>query len=304
MFTVASEVAFSQTRGVEIEGQISKEITYKDIVNQIVDSLNRNAQNLFGSGIKNKKIFSTKSKNGRDSLSLYYELNGSKYNLSVESDMSIVPDSEKLQGVEIVSPILNNALDVQLFALAVQDLSFYLGLLPQKSTSGFHVHIKAPDMNIKNIIRLLGLFSKVEDVFYEVFEVDSQRVKFASKTKQLYEKIKNNDGLRLGSTLGMESDLELNVLTRHYGLNLLSLLRFQTFEFRLFNSTVLASEIMYIVEMSRRLVHMAYNEPELVDNFLNKESVKLDDISKLLKMSLKTFIDTRKNNKFLCEKLF
>jgi len=300
---MSSSMAFGQTRGVEFEGQMSKEFTYREVADFVLTSVNKNAQVVFGRFIKNVKVSTKKSKNNEDAISLFYELNGRKYNWSIEADRSIIPDSFNLQGVEIVSPILYSALDVQLYALVIQDLNRLHGFIPQANTSGLHVHIGIPNLEMENLIRLLGLFAKVEDILFELFAVNADRIKYASKTKALYNKLKNNENLRLESIFS-DNDLRLNIATRYYGLNLLSLFKYKTVEFRLFNSTVIASDIAYITEMCRRLVQISFNDKDTVNAFLEEDFVSLEKLVSLLKMNLN--ILKRENHKlsYSCEKLF
>jgi hypothetical protein len=228
-----------------------------------------------------------------DTHVVVHELGGISYEWKVAPDSSVGQVGTSDVGVEIVSPILRTTDDQDLFLRAVSDLKA-AGMASDATTAGVHVHVGLPDIKAHEIIRIGGVFSRIEGQLAEMFSFANQteRAKFAGATREDFEHV---EAAFLGSSKKTLGEIVSSVVTkfdqdefymlvgeRYRMLNWQSYKRHGTVEFRLFNSTLNEDGLRLMQDFSSRLVAALQSPESPLFRYLKEIDAQSVDIEDLL----------------------
>lgn len=257
--------------GIEIEGLISKKIGFQGVAKAIHSELLHDDPSA-----EFRKI----SKN-------HYEIHWKSPNEVKKIWTVILEKSIRTYEtpLEITSPILENRADFRRFTDIVQ-LVQSIGAKSEPKGGGVHIHVDFNQARPGEMALLAGVFSEIETELKTLFSMSKSRSPFAENTDLflnfLIQKSPLND-----APLQRLTHL-LIVQDRHHALNLQSYSKYQTVEFRLFNSTFDIEALQLMLDFSIKLVHaIRTQDPGLMEYLLTEhQKIDLQDVAKILNMKI------------------
>lgn len=172
---------------------------------------------------------------------------------------------------EITSPILDSVEDLKSFHEVMRVVN-RTGIKAEPSTAGVHIHVGFGDASAGEVAALMAVFKEIEEDLLRLFHSTKERYPFIQPTSdELVD-------LLLNQALDGEYALRkmINSQDRQRALNLRSLLKYGTVEFRLFNSTFDLHAIGLMRDFSARLVQaIRTKNPELV-RYLTEEKGEIE----------------------------
>ena len=177
------------------------------------------------------------------------------YNHTVSSHWKIVQDGSvndsDLNGMEIVSPILDTESESD--TLMVRKVCRALQKLGSKvnRTCGLHVHVDAAHLSGEQVRKVWERYRDLETEI-DAFMPSNRRANVSSYTMTLRNKVVH----------GATKAALATSLDRYYKVNLQSLTRYGTIEFRQHNGTIDAEKILNWVSFCTQFVQASANAPE------------------------------------------
>ena len=111
-------------------------------------------------------------------------------------------------------------------------------------TAGLHCHIDMSQFSYKEICNIVKAFIKQQNKIYKQFNVLKCRYDYAQKIpKNTLKYITENNIKKVKDGSDSCRDINEYLCERHYGLNILALEKYNTLEFRFFNSSIQISNI-------------------------------------------------------------
>lgn len=269
--------------GIEVEGLIPQQIGRKRMAVNV-------ARTLRSRGVYNVRI--THDRTFDEEYFVYTATRHQPWH--IEDDRSIQTRLGQV-GAELVTPILSDPEDMSLFKEVIIQLHA-LGFTAEKHYCGVHVHVDFSNERLSEVLVLARLFAAIESDVLAHFAITPSRVQFASplashvfiqridrKTWGFNERVNT----RFFDRYFVRESKHDNV-GRLYALNLLSLLKHGTVEFRLFNSTMNPEEIELMVDFSARLVKAVRTKDVRLEKIIKDTSQEITfiRIAKALDMKL------------------
>lgn len=266
------------TIGIEVEGSFLDRYSYRDFANHLAELLASNPD-FRQINIRRKVIAKS------ESYVVAYRYRDFWYEFGFKDDVSIYPRPHHAS-IEITSPILRFPEDFQFFNGALESFANKFGLKSEPSSAGVHIHVGFPDAKAREVAGLSQLFAAIETEVTEHFQMKASRSHYVMPTDTFVLDYLEKIDARAVSLVGLLD----NQIRRYHTLNLKSLERFGTVEFRLFNSTVDTGHINYYINFSRGLVEaVRQKDPRLIQylrDHLNAGDLKLVDLAKALDLDI------------------
>lgn len=260
--SVATASKLPATTGIELEGIVLEGMDNVKLLDEVEIALRNAAPE--ATNIRKTSGYSTRTAAEqafyphRD-YQLYnveYDLGGQSYKLSFGFDVSINP-GKGYRGVEFKSPIMHTDLDTAVFNRVIDQLRGSAGLKATPNSSGIHVHIGADSLNSQELHRLIRLYGSVEDEVIKAFKTAETRKQYAlPMSKNLKKLLSETTELNRQKAINATGSNILTSQQKYRALNLRTLNSFGTIEFRLFNSSVNATQLRDITRFCQELVEM------------------------------------------------
>lgn len=201
-----------------------------------------------------------------------YQHNGRVYDYEIKEDVTIHSSPVHI-GTELTSPKLYNRRDIDLFYDILNQLKTE-GKIKISYTAGTHVHVGFPEAYPHEVALALSLFSAFEQQIYEAFSVLPER-------RRKYAGFIGDGALNFLRETDSNDFTIKDILDRfpskNYGLNPESLKRFETLEFRLFNSSLKIEQIDQMINFAQAFIRaIREKDPKLVK--LLSENRKLEEL--------------------------
>lgn len=197
-------------------------------------------------------------------LKINVTLEDEKYNHNIWK----IKDDESC-GFELISPIINNEKELdnlKIILVKINDYIFHNKIDLKKiinKNCGLHLHIDAIEAGTSLYFfkRMINLFSLLENKFiYKIIDKD---------------RVNNKNCKKIDYTINYNNKQYYNFwkkinfkISRYYGLNILSYLKYNTIEIRYYQSTIDYQEIYYWIKLIHSIFECVYNEK---DFFLKEE---------------------------------
>lgn len=264
---------FAIKAGIEIEGSFPKKIGLKKLAQQIRSKLNKDLPQI--------KVELSYDDFEDIFIIRYKKKNNKVMTWTIKEDPTVGTEEIPL---EITSPILEEPEDYESFKKVIQ-LVKDAGAQSEPSTGGVHVHVNFNHQDGPELAALAGIFSEIEEEVKQLFSVMPTRNDHIKPTGRLLlrtiKETKNpNDASFLYNLINSQS--------RNHALNLQSLRRFQTVEFRLFNSTFDIEALELMSDFATKVVEaVRQKNPQLIQ-FLTEsdEPITLSRVANILEMKI------------------
>lgn len=185
-----------------------------------------------------------------------------KCHKKVGNTMTHIADKE--YSVELVSPILKYG-DIETLQELVRKLRKAGAVSGVEYSNGIHVHVDGANHTPKTLKNIVNLMASKEDLLYKSLQVDDSRLRYCKKTNQ---ELVDTINQKKPKTMAALADIWYENFrhedrSRHYhesryaGLNLHSIFRIGTVEFRLFNGTLHAGKIRAYIILALAISHQA-----------------------------------------------
>ncbi len=215
-----------------------------------------------------------------------YEHDGRIYDYEIKEDTSIHSTPVHL-GMELASPKMYNQQDINLFHDILNQLKKE-GKIKTSYTAGTHVHVGFPEAYPHEIALALSLFSAFQQQIYEAFSVLPERRRrhaefIGNKVLSFLREIDNND-----FTI---KDILDRFPTKNYSLNPEPLNRFDTVEFRLFNSSLNPEQIGQMINFAQAFIRaIREKDPQLLRLFENRklEELPFEQLAEAISLEIQT----------------
>lgn len=272
-FSPRNPQTFALKAGIEIEGSFPKKTGLKKLAKKIRNTLVRDYPQI--------KVELHHDDFEDNFLIRYKKKNGKVMTWTIKEDPTVGTQEIPL---EITAPILEEPEDYESFKKVIQIVK-EAGAQSEPLTGGVHVHVNFNQQEAPELAALAGLFSEIEEEVKELFSVMSTRQEHIKPTgRALLRTIKD--------TIDPKNALFIYNLfdsqSRNHALNLHSLRRYQTVEFRLFNSTFDIEALELMSDFAVKLVEgVRQQNPKLV-GFLTEsdEPITLEQVAHILEMKI------------------
>lgn len=118
-------------------------------------------------------------------------------------------------------------------------------------TAGLHCHIDMSQFSNKEICNIIKAFIRQQNKIYKEFKVLNCRLDYAQKIPVNTIKYLTENNIKKMKKDGNNFDEKCEYMQeRHYGLNILSLNKYGTLEFRFFNSSIQINKIKQAIKFS------------------------------------------------------
>ncbi len=207
----------------------------------------------------------------RERNKVFYEINGKRYQYDLVHDSTLVHAWEHID-VELISPILRNKADFDLFYKVLEELKTRGKIIAGTLTESLHVHVGVPEIRSSELAMIVSLFAAIERQISEVFPTHISREHYAENTsRDLLQFLENTE----------PNDLHIDKMIEHspkrtHKLNIRSISDrgLGTLEFRLFNGTVDYREVQQMVNFSAEFIRaIRAKDPRLME-FLSRHHDK------------------------------
>jgi hypothetical protein len=260
------------TLGVEVEGEIPKDLSRRQLALQVRDGL-------LEKGFEARLYLKSPE---QDKWQVLYESEGFQYAWEIKGDASIRTTQ---QGVEIVSPILRTPRDKEIFRQIIGDLR-ESGFRSTPSSGGVHVHVGVDQWRSEDLAILLEASADLQRQLRKTFATSERR---KPHTAYLSKEEREKTLINLLGGSDFKSAIRYTALDRKRVLNLKAMNAHGTVEFRLFNSTVKPQELELMMNFSEKLVDGIVNaQPELIA-YLQRtriQNMDLKEVGKLIGVPL------------------
>lgn len=137
---------------------------------------------------------------------------------------------------------------------SINNLSDTIEGLPHQATFGFrtstHVHLDVRDLTPKEVVKIIFMYSILEPLFYQIDNAERWNSPFA---QPLSVSLFNPDFMKAIKKAMRSTNLNTHLITtsddRYYALNLSSISKFGSLEFRMFNATKSKSELKKLINL-------------------------------------------------------
>lgn len=269
-YTQKSPKSLQLTVGIEVEGSLPKNLNYDHAASIIKQILN--------------KHYSFVNLQYYDQLQLYQiyyrTLRNEIKSYKISQDPSIVTNQTPF---EVSSSILKDEDDFRVFREILEEIKNNGGK-NESASAGVHIHVNFDQAQASEMATLAAIFSEIEKDLKKRFSVSSSRGRHIKNTSKNLLKLLTEENFEESDSIKKL----LRIQTRKHALNLRSYDRFDTVEFRLFNSTLDLEAIELMVDFSTKLVKAIRTQnPKLVDYLTKNDGpIKLDEIANLLDMKI------------------
>lgn len=261
--------ALPRTLGIEVEASIPKDTTYAGVQAEVADYL----RGLPGVtdvklSVGYKHVLQRVEPADLREYRIHFQYEGREYEMSLGLDASVNAPVGR-RAIEVRSPILRTEADVGVFLGIIEHLRRNAGMEATPLTGGVHVHVGAKDLGapeVKTAVRAYRRVRKgVDALFAKTEGREPNTQEFTEKLAKLVEEENGEPSLK--TLIRASRD-------RHRALNLQSLKRFGTLEFRLFNSTVDVEQLVFMADFSMKFVDAVARKDAAIYRVLEKP---LDD---------------------------
>jgi hypothetical protein len=217
----------------------------------------------------------------------------------LRDDGSIRPP-EDFYGVELVSPILRRASDVEKFRRLIAFLRAR-NFEAQPDSAALQAHVGFNDdgpisrtaitakSKVAEVLLMILTFSKIENELMEIFAVHPDRQKFTMPTPTSVVSAILNGKIPIEKTR-LSEFVETNYQYRYWALNVYSLFQFGTVEVRFANSTVDQETIDAFLEFSQKIVRaVRTKDPRLVKLLQEHvdENIPVDELAAAFNLKIR-----------------
>lgn len=153
--------------GIEIEGSVDENFTYKNIAQIVRSQLVKFDPNATFRELDDQRY----------EISYYKPRTGIKI-WTIENDQSVIT---RRTPFEISSPILDDPEDFKIFKKVIHSLQI-LGARAEPLTAGVHIHVDFDDARLGEMTFLAGVFSEIENELKQVFLTTRTRDRYTANT--------------------------------------------------------------------------------------------------------------------------
>jgi len=211
--------------------------------------------NIFGNDVSNRFKYNPNNSLLLPDVCIGVEVEVEDSNISdisgyqCNSNIKCVPDNSlRESGAEFifVNPVFGEDLLDSLEALKTS--------IPEDSTHGFrtstHIHLDVRDLEVEEVIKMVVIYSLIEPLFYTFNNEDRWDNPFSYPlTTSLYNPEYMRNIKELMSSPRLNTPLAVSASERYFALNLSSISKFGSLEFRMFNSTRDPEEILKFIKV-------------------------------------------------------
>ena len=229
-----------QRAGIEIEGEIPRNISMTDVLARITQEL--------------REIYPGDDLAALDHFAIRLRTrDGEIHAYQFVVDASILPRGG-MRGQELVSPILATEKNLQMYAYVLSGLR-RAGFRPTRN-AGLHIHIDFPQPTVEEILRTADAFARIENELMQVFRTAASRHAHiepqSSQINRLLSRVRQG---RINPSEATIESIIHELRDRERTLNFDSIIGPKgTLEFRLFNSTVDEEAVFTMLDFSLSFV--------------------------------------------------
>lgn len=260
--------------GLELEGSVPIQVGRSGVAHQILHVLEERYPN---AGV----VYYSNS----DEYAVTYRKKNKEYREWIVKNETTI-DTNRVP-LEVNSSVLNDLEDLEDFKKVIREIR-KLGVSAEPQSGGVHVHVDFGQSSVGEMATLMAVFSDIEEQLKRAFGSKNTRSPFVQPTSQeVMNYLKDaeiptfeNDFSRIFEFVIKQS--------RNHGLNMHSIFKFDTVEFRVFNSTFDLSVLSLMADFSMKLVKaVRTKDPALLDYFTkSQEPIQLDRLASILGMKL------------------
>jgi hypothetical protein len=274
--SIVIEHDFQTTLGVEFEGLMPDDLSYKDLGEILSKILSQKKPDI--SYEVEEVIYMTRAGGVLRKALVKYKKDGRDYIYTIKYDETLSPRFTT-KAVEITTPILHSSEDLDDFTAALRKLKeHYIEESPKDG--GIHIHYalkKTP--SLEQTYKLYKSIDQMYNSLITTFKVGEQRMHFLerSKLKELVEKLRKK-------TMNDVSTIDINENELRNERTLVRFVeRYGTVELRVFNSTMSQNRINIYADFSNRFFRAWENkDEELIKYFETHESADVLKVSEII----------------------
>ncbi len=307
------------TMGVELEG-VFRGPTRDDAVNAIITGLSEEFKKHIYIGAKIEvEHYDYKTRRGEPRKGSKIIVQSAQSSNSVEwnirDDGSIQPPAGSI-GIEIVSPILRSASDVDKYE-RIRDFLSRFGFRAQPDSAALQIHVGMTETGpiakdketspekIAEVLMTILTFSKIEKQLMQIFEINPNRQKFSMPTPPAMVGAILNGQIPLKGT-NLYDVIEKYYNYRYWALNVHALFQFGTVEIRFANSTLDQQVTESLLDLSYKLVQAVRTKDQRLFALLYKYSesdIPIEEVAYALNIKIKKMANTSNCDRLLGGKI-